>query len=90
MSVKTFNNSYGCRENIIVMTLSGRNERGVCVRTVHETNLPWEISIGKEEKALKLFIYFNMKPPFFKTGFFARYKLGRRGLMFVVSCGAKK
>ena len=31
----------------------------VCVRTVHETNLPWEISIGKGEKALRLFIYFN-------------------------------
>ena len=43
------------------MTLSGRNERGVCVRAVHETNLPWEISIGKGEKALRLFIYFNMK-----------------------------
>ena len=48
------------------MTHSGRNERGVWVRTVHETNLPWEISIGKGEKKLRLFIYFNMKPPFFK------------------------
>ena len=59
MNMKTFNNSYGCREN------SGGNEHGVCVQTVHETNLPWEISIGKGEKALRLFIYFNMKPPFF-------------------------
>ena len=25
-----------------------------------------EISIGKGEKALRLFIYFNVKPPFFK------------------------
>ena len=64
MSVKTFNNS--CRENIIVVNDPfRRNERGVCVRTVHETNLPWEISIGKGEKTLRLFIYFNMKPPFF-------------------------
>ena len=65
MGMKTFNNSYGCRENIIVVYYCGRIERGVCVRTVHETNLPWEISIGKGEKALRLFIYFNMKLPFF-------------------------
>ena len=50
------------------MTLSGRNERGVCVRTVHETNSPWEISIGKGEKALRLFIY---------TLFFNKNKLNK-------------
>ena len=64
MSVKTFVTVAG-RIFLWLMTLSGRNEHGVCVRTVHETNLPWEISIGKGEKALRLFIYFNMKPPFF-------------------------
>ena len=44
------------------MTLSRRNWRGVCVPIVHEINLRWEISLANGEKAMRFFIYFNMKP----------------------------